>query len=320
MRLTKYRGKWYVSFKEGDKYRRISTGTHDREAAERIARDIYGAAEVKAIVTVSDLWHKAQEDKVGRPVYQNMEYHWKSIGPYFGRFEPHHIKVKDCRDYARMRRDAGKAESTIATELKHLRSALRWGEKHGMIPEAPYIEVPADSEPRERFLSRKEFRALLDHAASPHIRLAMILLLTTAGRIAAVLELTWDRVDFDRDRIHLSLSNRGKGRAVVPMTEQLKSELKRAYVLRTSQHVIEYGGKPVKSIRRGIVNAANRAGIEGVTPHVFRHTAAVWMAEDGHPMEEISQFLGHKDINITRRVYAKFSPEHLKSLATTLAF
>jgi len=60
------------------------------------------------------------------------------------------------------------------------------------------------------------------------------------------------------------------------------------------------------------------AGLSFVSPHVFRHSAAVWMAEGGVPMEEIAQFLGHSDVEITRKVYARYSPDYLQKAAKAL--
>jgi integrase len=42
------------------------------------------------------------------------------------------------------------------------------------------------------------------------------------------------------------------------------------------------------------------------------------MAEDGVPMGEIASFLGHSDSRITERVYARFSPQHLRRAAKSL--
>jgi integrase len=64
--------------------------------------------------------------------------------------------------------------------------------------------------------------------------------------------------------------------------------------------------------------AAVRAGVPWVTPHVFRHTAAVWMAEAGVPMPEIAAYLGHSDSRTTERVYAKFSPAYLRKASRAL--
>lgn len=77
-------------------------------------------------------------------------------------------------------------------------------------------------------------------------------------------------------------------------------------------------GSQVKSIKKGIATTAKNAGVEGVTPHVFRHTAAVWMAEASISMSEIAQYLSHSNTNITERVYARFSPDHLRRAASAL--
>jgi integrase len=42
------------------------------------------------------------------------------------------------------------------------------------------------------------------------------------------------------------------------------------------------------------------------------------MAEAGVPIEEIAQYLGHTNPNITRETYSKFSPEYLRKAANAL--
>ena len=84
-------------------------------------------------------------------------------------------------------------------------------------------------------------------------------------------------------------------------------------------------GLEAKSIKKklkakGFAAAVKRAGLDDVTPHDLRHTAAVWMAEAGASMAEIAQVLGHSDERITYRVYARFSPDHLRRAMTALEF
>ena len=76
--------------------------------------------------------------------------------------------------------------------------------------------------------------------------------------------------------------------------------------------VIEWAGKPVKSVKRGLRVAAKRAGLEHVSPAHAAPRRAVHMAEDGVGMEEIAQMLGHSNVNVTRNVYARFSPDYLR--------
>lgn len=146
-------------------------------------------------------------------------------------------------------------------------------------------------------------------------------MLSTAARVTAVLELTWDRVDFERRQINLRTGDgQRKGRAIVPMTESLYAALLNARKAALSDYVVEWSGGSVKSIKKGFKAAAVAAGLPDVSPHVLRHTAAVHMAEASISMEEIAQFLGHSDSRITASVYARYSPEHLRKAASALEF
>src|SRR5690606_16165522 len=98
------------------------------------------------------------------------------------------------------------------------------------------------------------------------------------------------------------------------------AELLEAQKAAVTPYVIEYGGQKVGNIKKGFAAAVKRAGLDDVTPHDLRHTAAVWMAEAGASMAEIAQVLGHSDERITYRVYARFSPDHLRRAMTALEF
>jgi hypothetical protein len=75
----------------------------------------------------------------------------------------------------------------------------------------------------------------------------------------------------------------------------------------------------VKSLEKGLKTVRRQAGItKTVSPHIFRHSAAVHMAENGRSMEQIQQFRGHSEINVTRKIYARFSPSYLKEAAAAL--
>ncbi|MFB2595879.1 site-specific integrase [Paracoccus sp. p4-l81] len=191
-----------------------------------------------------------------------------------------------------------------------------------MIERAPHIELPQKPAPKDRWLTDAEITKLLTADAEPHIRLAMMIMLATAARVGAVLELTWDRVDLDRNQIDLRLDAEGprKGRAVVPITSTLRAALAAAAESAISDHVIEWAGGPVKSIRTGFSKAVSNAGLKDVSPHVLRHTAGVKMAAAGIPMPKISQFMGHSNTSVTERVYARFAPDHLADAAAALDF
>lgn len=270
---------------------------------------------------MDDLWKAYLIDKEGRAVVGTMKFTWKAMEGRFGKMEGTAISVLDCRAHTAERRKASIQDGTIHTELGHLRTVLVWAEKNGLIGRAPHIERPAKPDPKDGYLKREEVARLMDSAKVPHIRLAILLMIGTGARNAAALELTWDRVEFDRRLINLRNPfdrTRRKGRATVPMNETLMRELKLAKQAALSPFVIEWAGVQVKSIKKGLKAAAKAAKINDVSPHMLRHSAAVWLAEDGHPMTRIAQFLGHSNSRITEKVYARYSPEHLRDLADTL--
>jgi integrase len=191
-----------------------------------------------------------------------------------------------------------------------------------MIDRAPHIWRPAKPAPKERFLTHDEISRLVAGTSAPHIRLAIVLLLGTAGRVGAILDLDWSRVDFERGTINLRLadSETRKGRAVVPMNGMTRAALQTAHDAALSDYVVEHAGNQIKSIRKGFSNACERAELEGVTIHTLRHTAAVHMVSAGIPMQKVSQYLGHSNTAITERVYARYAPSHMQDAADVLNF
>lgn len=244
------------------------------------------------------------------------------ILPHLGAPRCEQLTADACRRYAAHRIGRGKSVGTVWTELGHLRIVTNWAAKSGLIDRAPHIVLPPKPAPRDRYLTRVEIDRLIRADAEPHVRLAILLMLTTGARIGAILEPTWDKVDPDRGQVDLRKDATGprKGRAVVPVNSTLRAALVEARSAALSDHVIEWSVGPVKSIRRGVASAVANAGLRTVTPHVLRHTAAVHMAEAGIPTGRISQFLGHSNTAVTERTYARFAPDYLRDAADVLDF
>jgi integrase len=106
---------------------------------------------------------------------------------------------------------------------------------------------------------------------------------------------------------------------VVPINERALGALEEAARGALTDFVIEWSGEQVKSIKKAIRMAAKRSGVP-CSPHVFRHTAGVWMAQADVPMQKISQFLGHTSTRVTERTYARYSPSFMMDAAAALEF
>jgi integrase len=310
MRATLYRGWWYAVWREGGETKRRALRTQDRDEALRALADYQRGLQAPRD-TVGGIWTAYQQD---RP-RDRAAWAWKRLQPVFGHLRPDQITPALCRSYAAARARDGVGMGTVHTELTFLRAALNWhaaGAGHG-------VELPAKPAPNSRHLTRAEYARLLGACVTPHVRLFVVLALATAGRMGAILDLTWDRVDLDAGMVRLAAGPQTrKGRATVPLTDSARRELVAAYAARTSPYVIEYGGKQVGKIRKAFERAAEAAGLPWVTPHALRHSAAVWMAEAGVPMAEIAQVLGHTSEAVTFRVYARFSPAYLRKAVGAL--
>ena len=87
-----------------------------------------------------------------------------------------------------------------------------------------------------------------------------------------------------------------------------------------TDHVIEWGGNPVRNIRKGFSAAAPRANLRDITLHTIRHSSAVEMVANGIPIEKVAQYLGHSNAAITYSTYGRFAPDHLTDAAEILDF
>ena len=316
---------------------RISLGTTDKAAAPALARDFWaqhvGASTGTTIGTLVDAYLDTlskpyegwRRNGVNDPVQQSRikgaerkREGWKQAKPFWGSLLPSKVDVQTSADYMAWR---GKAPNTMRHELGPIYAAMAWAVTHKTLTTAPPIKLPSIPESSVGHVTKADFRAFLEGCQSPHIVLFAVLAVTTGARATALLQLPWSSVDLERALIMLKPNGLAagvlKGRATVPINERLMPMLVEAKAGAMSDYVIEYKSGPVASVLMGIRAASKRSGVS-VHPHMLRHSAAVWMAEDRVPMAEIAAFLGHKDANITARVYARYNPDYLRNAARSL--
>lgn len=330
IKLGRHRGQFVaVWYDERGNRHRPPLGTDRKHALTQIAalkarlaqRAPAGTLTVGAIYAA----YIRDREEEGKDV-ERIKNAWKRMEPDFGHIRPGDITKSVCNAYIAARRNtvlkSGKkiSDGTIWTELGYLRCALAFAVKKTWLASAPYIKLPQKPGPREHHLTKEQARLVIENASAPHVRLYLILALTTAGRMSAVLQLTWVRVDLEARRIYLrnpELEETPKGRATVPINDMAYAALVEAKKSALSPFVIEWGGTSIASVKKGVGDAAARAGVK-CSPHVLRHTAAVWMAQDGVSMAKIAQYLGHRDSRTTERIYARFSPEFMRDAAAAL--
>lgn len=319
-RLQRLGDGWAAVWHESGRRRRYRLSAETQEEARQLL-DRYARAQelvdAQSSNTVGAIFAAYVKDRraEGKRSVPILEYNWKALAPRFGHLAPEMVSKALCREYANDRRRRGIKDGTILTELRRLGTALRWAKGEKLIAETPTIWLPTEPKPRDRWLTEAETRALIDAAVAPHIRLFIILALGTAGRSEAILQLTWDRIDFEGGKIFLDnpdMDRTAKGRATVPMNDMARAALATAKAEAITSHVIEWKQDRVRSIKKGFAASVKAAGIEHCTPHDIRRTAASWMVMQRVPIEEVARYLGHTNPRITWRTYGRFAPDLLK--------
>lgn len=315
--VQRLRGGFAIVFLRGGKRVRRQLTATDRPSAEAEARALWiGTGNspwtVGRCMTayLASIQHKTS--------HQRRKDAWKALEPFWARVDPAVIDEAMCRSYATKRR-AGSA--TVRYELMQVSTALGWAHSNGnKIARRPQIWLPSAPEHKVRALDRSDFTKFFAAVKADHARTYVMLGLFTMARPSAILELTWDRVDFMRRRIDFTPPNHvrtAKRRTVIPIADELLPELQRAHAARTTEFVIERGGQPVACIKKAFQAASQRSDVHA-TPYTLRHTGAVWAAEAGISMDELAQFLGHDDARTTAKHYARYSPDYLSRVANAI--
>ncbi len=300
-----------------------------RTALQKFSDALRAVQKQQSSYTLGDLWRMwlAERAKDGLP-NKIHEAQWKALGAVFATRSWEQLTADDCRAYARQRFEKGIAPATVNTELARLRSCLHWAAAERKIAYSPKVWVPPAGKPRDRVLSPEEAAALIMAARQGdfHIGVFTVLLFATGGRHSAITDLKWPQVDFEKGIISLDDNlppdpmhkTWRKGRAAMVMSKLAREVLQEAYEGRTTDWVIEHGGKRVKSCRQGFTNAVKRAGLsDDITPHVIRHTVASW-ANGKVQTAFTAQLLGHADEATTRRVYTHADAESTRPVVQVI--
>ncbi|MFK4794789.1 tyrosine-type recombinase/integrase [Sphingobium sp. ZW T5_29] len=307
-----------VTWWEPQGRRRYSLDTQDQPTAEAKARQVYADRDKdKAAADTVGVCVGLYLDSLGGQGDEKRKREaWKAAQGFWAAIP---VAVVDEGLSASYQQWRAKSINTMRNELSLIRTALHWmcGKDN-----APKVIVPGIPPSDVGHLTKAEFRDFLAGCASPHVKLFSILGVTTGARKSALLEAKWDQVDFDRCQLNLNAAGRvqsHKKRALVALNDRAMEALREAKAGATTEYVVEFRGDRLRDIKKGIAAAADRTGIK-VHPHMFRHSAAVWMAEARVPMAEIASFLGHSNVHTTTSIYARYHPDHLRQAAGALTW
>lgn len=226
------------------------------------------------------------------------------------------VTITVVRSFIAHLTDEGAKRNTTTRALCALKAFYKYlNQVEKVISSSPADEVKLSSREKSlpKALSKNDVMRLLETASKDGIksRLTVELLYGLGGRVSEVASLRVEDIDFEENYIRLV----GKGnkerhnpihQGCVPLIEKYM----RDYGI-TSGYLFPHRFDKSRHLTREAIfmkvkDLASKAGIDKsvVSPHVFRHSFATHLLDNGCDMAVVQEFLGHEDISTTK-IYAK---------------
>ena len=313
----------------------ISTNTNEETEARQFIDNFNFEVQkpfVNSVADALDAWAKNMdyENRFTCNHYSVL----KKVRPWFGQFNVSQVPHMAVEEYYKERTRTVK-NTTAEKELRVLKGAINHCYKKKYIDNPSNIMIEGSPvNARQRYFTDEEVKLILNAPecqAKPWGKLLLKIAFATCARKTAIRTLRVEQLKFHSNLIDFNskdMKKKAKPRAIVPFAnESLKQELLEASERSKTGHILEtptgvmteyecdsFWKKVYKQI--GINKDPN---IENAVFHTIRHTGAVKMVKSGKvSMKEISVYLGHKSVNVTERVYAKYSPNFMKESANVM--
>lgn len=280
------------------------------------------------ILTLADFWqHCTLADVTGQRCRDYVEWRTCQI-------------VRSCKPNRTKRPARLVSKAAARRELEDLRSAINHHRKEGMCSEIVSVVLPEKSAGRDVWLTRSEAARLIWSAwrarqvmgdkitqrdVGKHIARFILIGLYTGTRHAAICGAAFHPavgrgyVDLEQGVFHRRAQGQRqtkKRQPPVRLAPQLLGHLRRWQRLGIATHaVVEWNGKPVRSVRKGFAAAVRAAGIgKHITPHSLRHTAATWLMQQRIDVWQAAGFLG-MTVQTLADVYGHHHPDFQREAA-----
>lgn len=273
-------------------------------------------------------WLAWKENKISESSYRVYCHSVERLDKFFQDRYISTITALDCDRYINYVEGRGYAKQTVSLDLTVMKQVFSYAvRKAGDIPVNPAREISISRglpEKKRGALTEEQERLVEDFRGENW--LLGIMLLYTGCRRGELLALNWQDIDRKAGVIHID-----KKLNWIKNTPKLEGHLKNA----DRRDIPLFGvlAEKLPKNRLGIIfpgedggyltNAqitklwkkyCTDAGLEGVTPHCFRHSYSTICFEAGIPEKDAAAFLGDTE-EIMRKVYTELRSHHVASSA-----
>jgi integrase/recombinase XerC len=245
------------------------------------------------------------------------------------------ISAQDVRSWQMSLMEEGEAAGTVTKQIAALRAWFKFLRKKGYTDTDIMVKItpPKRAKRLPIFFREDEVEQIYDDIYSNDYdgeldKLVLRMLYETGMRRSELANVTLGNINLDE----LTIKVRGKRNKerIIPIEDELAHNISRFIALRNTMVEELKAKKPtVANTDRLLVNSkgrvvsdgmiylivkkymAPRSNAERTSPHVFRHTFATHMLNEGANIDAIKELLGHSDLAATE-VYTHVTREHLK--------
>ncbi|HEY4605903.1 MAG TPA: tyrosine-type recombinase/integrase [Blastococcus sp.] len=255
--------------------------------------------------------------------------------PRWGTVPVSAVNVADVEAWLSQLTASGLAASSVRHAYRVLALILEHAVRAGRLPRNPVngASLPRARRAEKRFLTHAQLQDLAIAAGGD--RLIIEVLGYTGLRFGELAALRVGRVDLMRRRLEVAESvTEIQGRAVfgtpkthhrrsVPFPRSLLEPLTALVAGRLPDELLFTGPGGgmlrVGNFRRRVFDeAARQAGLDGLTPHELRHTAASLAVSAGANVKAVQRLLGHASAAMTLDVYSGLFDDDLDAVADRL--
>ena len=241
------------------------------------------------------------------------------------------VTYSTIREYLLYIQQFNYSKTTTARKIASLRTFYRFLYREKIIETNPAIGIhsPKRGKSLPEFLTEKEIDNILnkinmDSPAGYRNRTILELLYATGMRISELSSLNFENLNLDENEI--KVFGKGAKERIVLVSERAKRFLETyiktvRYLIFNTENTKEndpvfinktgYRLQP-QSVRSAIRDVVDKIELpKHVTPHVFRHSFATKLLENGADLRIVQELLGHSSISNTQ-IYTHVSTERLK--------
>lgn len=204
----------------------------------------------------------------------------------------------------------GLSASTICRHLAAIRTYFLWMKKQAPKEKRADYDLVVRGPKVQRKLpvyrTDANIKGMITAAKNPFERALVMLIYDCALRIEELMNI--EARDIDYDGGYVKITRKGGMETRLPVSAETLAVVKR-YIGRRKGKIFP---EPYWKLNYEIKRIANRVGLRKFSPHQLRHARACDLRASGVSLEDIQEFLGHKNLDTTL-IYARMMPSGLKN-------